>query len=59
MSYVPNYVKKLAKMEHKPGLYKTTILHDDWCHIWKNGICNCNFEIKIEKIKPEKKSKKH
>jgi hypothetical protein len=48
---VPNYMEACLKqgekmLEKPPGLYIVDIEHDDWCEIWKGGICNCNPIVK-------------
>jgi hypothetical protein len=38
------YKEKIKKMlkDVEPGLYEIEVQHDDWCTIWKTGICNCS-----------------
>ena len=50
-----NHVKKLRAMlargelKMKPGaLSHLMIAHDDWCAIFKGGVCNCDPYIWVE-----------
>lgn len=48
-----NYVEKLeALIELHPeinvaGLYNVSILHDDWCQIYRTRPCNCDVEVEL------------
>ncbi len=46
-----NYMKKIRRMvadgqiPAEAGLSHLSIRHDDWCGIFKGGVCNCDPEI--------------
>lgn len=42
-----NYINKLLDLQAKgvfpPGsIFDVNIFHDDWCEIYKEGLCNCD-----------------
>jgi hypothetical protein len=44
--YAKELEKHLEGMELKPGVYITTISHDNWCDFLAGrGPCNCNPDI--------------
>ena len=49
-----NYVKKINRMiangqiPFKVGLGHLYIAHDDWCAVYKDGLCNCDPDIKYK-----------
>ena len=53
-----NYNKLIAayvpKELLKPGVYSTSIAHDDWCEIYKHSNCNCKPDITIENLATHK-----
>lgn len=50
-----NYKRKLLELlrsgelnQCKPGvLYHLDFYHDDWCNVFKGGVCNCNPDVKV------------
>jgi len=45
---IPNYLRAFMKVpathpSRQPGAITfAEIQHDDWCRIFKGGVCNCN-----------------
>jgi hypothetical protein len=41
------YKDKVIKSmkDSKPGIYEVEVQHDDWCTIWKTGVCDCNPHV--------------
>jgi len=57
------YVKRLhraykqglfKKFKKGGGVYPVSIVHDDWCRIYKQKPCNCDPWIKVYEYDPEK-----
>ena len=41
--YIPAVLKAATQAGlQRGGVYTTAVLHDDWCHIYKGGNCNCD-----------------
>jgi len=49
MNYLPKVLKMAKEIidPNNPQIYHIRVFHDDWCDIFKNGLCNCNPEVKI------------
>jgi hypothetical protein len=52
-----NYLKKLERLQHegkvpaeKGKSYDAKIAHDDWCHVYNGGECNCDPAISFVEI---------
>ncbi len=58
MGRTPNYKKKISQLQRKwklsPGsVLSLNIQHDDWCAIFRGGICNCDPDIFLDGVKQE------
>ena len=47
-----NYLKKLEKLQREGRVpaevgkaYDGKVAHDDWCHVYNGGECNCDPDI--------------
>ena len=55
-----NYLKKIEKLKSEgkfpsePGkFYDAAVAHDDWCHVYLGGECNCDPEITVVEVTKE------
>lgn len=50
-----NYLKKIARLTQEGkiptsrGLNDLTIAHDNWCHIYRGGDCNCDPDVELRR----------
>jgi len=43
------YMRRILANPPLPGTVAIAhVYHDDWCSIWKTGICDCNPEVVYE-----------
>jgi len=53
-----NYREKVLTMHDvgllptEPGLYHTDIYHDNWCSLFRGGLCDCAPDIVVRKETP-------
>ena len=40
--YIPAVLAAAQTGLQRGGLYTVAVLHDDWCHIYKGGDCDCD-----------------
>ena len=47
----PNYLPRLLELARQagPGIHRTVTSHDDWCALWRGGICDCNPTVTLRK----------
>jgi hypothetical protein len=55
----PNYLAPLnallcqSRERIKAGsVHEARTSHDEWCLIWKGGVCNCNPVVELIEIEP-------
>ena len=54
---IPNYLRSIAttlNQSHLPkgGLVLVHVFHDGWCAVFEGGPCNCNPDIRYERVGP-------
>ena len=49
-----NYRAEMIRqgLELPPGLHHMDIYHDDWCSIFRGGLCDCDPDIVVRKETP-------
>lgn len=45
--YMRPLIRALKERQVPAGFHRVTVRHDEWCAIWKGGICNCDPEIDL------------
>ena len=48
------YWIKRGYVDPPPGVRHINVSHDDWCALFKGGVCNCDPDIR--EMPPEKSS---
>jgi len=41
-------VRELAALAEPGTVMNVDVKHDNWCNIYKEKLCNCNFVVKIK-----------
>jgi hypothetical protein len=43
------YLQRVGAIQAKPGdMSKVDVAHDDWCHIWDGGYCQCDPDVTLK-----------
>lgn len=53
-----NYREKALQqiLEEGPGVYVQHIAHDDWCGIWFGRKCDCDPDMRLERVAPPRQA---